>query len=268
MSFDECLRHAVCVDGKPTTALWTLLETIPSEEAERKLPHLLTLASLVIDNQPPTSLPDGWDEAAVRTFVVNFVQTSAFVDRLVDASLLSPCARRLKWKAEQRAASSARDAQQRRRRAQVATSAGNLRCVERNARAFANVSPDVRNANPVLSLTLEQLRRQSPAFWTTVRLDGADELVLRAVLHRVRSYRERFGGTALPESARKRFDDRFAALASVDAESAIVKGGHSGGAASASASRGDATGERKCHGCRKCGERFMRKYRAMFQNQL
>lgn len=228
-AFDRALRDAVAREGAPTSALWACLETLPSADAERALPTLLTLAARFIDGagepgepgEPSPALPDGWDEAAVRRFVVHFVRQSAFVDRLVDASLLTPCARRLKWKAEGRARVDARAEQRRRQRAQARTSRGNLRCVARNARAFDAIESAARagEAPPhaVLRMTLEELRMQPPAFWASVRLDGTDVPVVRAVLHKTKLYRERYGGAAMPEAARLRLDDRFGALASEDA---------------------------------------------------
>ena len=197
--------------GRPTDELLAHLEDMPSDTASAACAALLTLATKWTESVPIED-PPAWD---VGRFCAGFVRQSCFVDRLVDASLLSPTARRLKWCGEARRSRELRGAQLQDASAQALQSRRALRSRAINARALRRElrrAPEGDAGLAFLHAPLEMLRMQPPVYWSALRLDGLDELRLRATLHKVHIFAARYGWTAVPPPTRDAVQERLTAL--------------------------------------------------------
>lgn len=221
-AFESTLASAIATRS-PTPELMKLLRDVSSPVAEAAIARLLVLATKWTEGIPIDPLPE-WD---VGDFVRGFVQCSNFVDHLVDASLLSPIARGLKWDREEEIAISDRKAQLQRRNTQLETSRRHLVAHRRNARAYRNYTSKRRmcscaarrndviltTAHQMVHMPLEVLRMQPPTYWSEVQLDRADPDLVRAVVHKTRLFTERYGASAVPYHTRQTIQYHFDRLA-------------------------------------------------------
>lgn len=173
-----------------------------SEDAdERAKAREAASKGVVLDEVPVAPWLEGTGSA--REFYDCFLAVSPFLDRLDDACVLSPYARRAKWRDEERRAEACAEEHSRQSRRMVASREARLADREKNRSAFeATIAAGTRAAgaewSEVIWSDLAALRRKPPCFWFAVSFVGLDEVTARAVLHRVALFEEAHGNLLPP----------------------------------------------------------------------